>query len=622
MKRLAVFFHFDSKGVVGEFVFDYLKALRTCVDSIVFVNNGEIEEASRSKVANTVDNLIVRQNYGFDSWAYKEAIDRLGWKRIREYDELILCNFTCYASTDAISSMFREMEARDCDFWGVAKHPEYDHFLIPEENAGYIHEHIMSYFMVFKRPVLESEIFVSYWESLPEIRSYADAVGRHETVLTRYLESYGFKSDSLIDLNETRKVSSNASVYQADDFLDRFGCGLVKRKAFFHEYQDFVRQSNGRQGSSLIASMSLLPAFNLNAIWEDLLRTQSMYSLIENLHLTYTHKCIPRGEAQVSASLRHPLVYWIYVETIDVAQFLETWMSPLPSDAKIYLQFSSISLRHRYFDRINEKLSGRAIDASKGEHGKNWIFALRDAISASKGSDLLCFIALDPPPSSAKWLLPYHHAYRDCLLNLVEGKDYAWSIRTIFGANPKLGLLLPLLSTHAEFNPLGIPVEGSELSRIGDICRELEVPHLFTELYAEKCMVLPARSFWLRSGVIGTSDLDQIFPDWEQGQTVVAQAALPLISQSKGCFTGLLASEEALVGAHDNLRWKLKVQRSFPLQQSAGVSRMESEQYVGILGKEKKWARRPIILQRARKLVHSWRDAVRKFRRNGRPYET
>jgi rhamnosyltransferase len=148
MKRLAIYFFFDKDGIVGNYIIYYLNELKKVVSEIAVVVNGKLNDKERKKFESVSDKFIIRENLGFDSSAYKEVIISYGFEKIKEYDELLLCNYTCYGSVYPFKEMFDEMDNRKCDFWGINRHSELPINIILTREDSKVQEHIQMYFVI------------------------------------------------------------------------------------------------------------------------------------------------------------------------------------------------------------------------------------------------------------------------------------------------------------------------------------------------------------------------------------------------------------------------------------------------------------------------------------------
>ncbi len=229
-RRLGIFFFFDKDGIVDNYVFYFLEHFRRVCLEICVVVNGNLSSNGKNRLEKYCDKLIIRENKGFDSWAYKQAIEDYGYDEIKKYDELILCNFTFFGPIYPLDEMLLQMEARDCDFWGIHRYRhEPNNYMAGVE----ICEHIQSHFMAFKKSILQANAFENYWKSLQPINNYEEAVAYHELRVTKYFENLGFKSSTFIDYKKYFDRVGNSAVYCAVEQIKKERCPILKRKALF-----------------------------------------------------------------------------------------------------------------------------------------------------------------------------------------------------------------------------------------------------------------------------------------------------------------------------------------------------------------------------------------------------
>lgn len=160
---------------------------------IFVICNGELQEEGR-KTLEQYGQVMVRENKGFDVWAYKTALETYGWDKLQEYDEVIMMNSTIMGPVFPLKETFDKMDARDVDFWGIT---EYAKQMCDPSGCckyGYIPTHIQSHFIVCRRSLISSREFQEYWDEMPMIHSYWEAVGKHEMIFTKHFEDLGFVS--------------------------------------------------------------------------------------------------------------------------------------------------------------------------------------------------------------------------------------------------------------------------------------------------------------------------------------------------------------------------------------------------------------------------------------------
>lgn len=275
MKRLGIYFFYDKDGIVDNYVPYFLQNLKPFCKELCVVVNGKLTEKSRALLEQNSDTLLIRENSGFDSWAYKHAIEYYGYNKLKDYDELLLCNFTFFGPVFPLSELFDKMNNIDCDFWGIHRHPEINAYVSNTK----ITEHIQSHFIVFKNKILQSPYFQNYWQTLLPVNSYDEAIAHHELRCTAYFENLGFVSSSYIN-DKYLTCATNASVHYAARQIMEDGCPILKRKFIWVnnntiEWPQFTEKS----AVDLIYFLKNHTNYNTDLIWENLARTQNLSSI-------------------------------------------------------------------------------------------------------------------------------------------------------------------------------------------------------------------------------------------------------------------------------------------------------------------------------------------------------
>lgn len=236
LRRAAVFSLYNERGIADDYVVFLLTKLREFVERIIVVSNGNLSKNSEVAVEKVCDQLIIRENEGFDVGGYKAGMEAIGFDRISEYDELILLNDTCYGPLFPFSEMFSEMEGRNCDFWGSGAHWEMTPN--PFTGTGNLPRHLTANFIAIRKDMLKSRAFKRYWKNLPEIKTYFDAILLHESQFTKHFTDLGYIADSYVDPDKygTRYP---AFINVDETVVDRFP--LLKRRPFF-TIRCFLRQ--------------------------------------------------------------------------------------------------------------------------------------------------------------------------------------------------------------------------------------------------------------------------------------------------------------------------------------------------------------------------------------------
>lgn len=154
--RLVIYVFYEKNGEVRDYVTYCINGLKEVAKNILVVINSSINDDSLQKLKDLDVEILQRENIGFDFAAYKVGIEHIGYDKLKNYDELILTNNSYYGPIYPFSEMFNEMAKRECDFWGINRHPEVKnekyHQLLPIKNQQEI---MIDDFLVFRQQCFE-----------------------------------------------------------------------------------------------------------------------------------------------------------------------------------------------------------------------------------------------------------------------------------------------------------------------------------------------------------------------------------------------------------------------------------------------------------------------------------
>lgn len=227
MKRLCIYMTYNKECKIYEYMGELLNSLKVLCSKVYLVCNFKKIRSGYEYVTYT-DKVFYRSNLGYDSGAYKDIIcNYLGWEEVRKYDELLLVNDSFFGFFYPLSDSFKLMDKVDCDFWGMTGQEagEYRNPYLPFD------AHIHSYFMVFKKNVVKSGAFKSFWEELTYPVTFREAIVKFELGINNYLKSHGFKGVSYIDIFRLHlKRNENPYYSYLYDLVCHYKVPIMKKK--------------------------------------------------------------------------------------------------------------------------------------------------------------------------------------------------------------------------------------------------------------------------------------------------------------------------------------------------------------------------------------------------------
>lgn len=232
MKRFSIYVIYDPQSIIDEYVNVMLRELRKYSSRLVIVCNFPKENVDNITIA---DEIIYRENYGFDAAAYSEAIIN-NRELIGEYDELLITNDTYYGPIIPFKEMFNRMDEDDCDYWGITRHP-----------GGYcgkvkINGHIQSYFLNFKSRVIHDREFYNFWENLEYGNNLDDVIINFEVGINNYLDDRGYHSSSYMDnrgFNLPLCMDNNPYLVYPYELIFQYNIPIIKRRSLSFDNDKF-----------------------------------------------------------------------------------------------------------------------------------------------------------------------------------------------------------------------------------------------------------------------------------------------------------------------------------------------------------------------------------------------
>ena len=152
MQRLLLYVHYNKFNFISGHVLYQLEKIRPLYSRVVFISNSQLPEDVKSNLVaqHLVDDILERQNSGFDFAAWRDGMKTVGFDQLAHFDSVTLMNDTCFGPLWDLEPIYQQFEHDDeVDFWGMTNYRKDKDF----------NEHIQSYYLSFKKQVLTSSAF-------------------------------------------------------------------------------------------------------------------------------------------------------------------------------------------------------------------------------------------------------------------------------------------------------------------------------------------------------------------------------------------------------------------------------------------------------------------------------
>lgn len=546
MKRIAIYFFWDKDGIVDDYNIYMLEDLRENVEKIVIVSNGKLGEEGYAKFEKVADLIIERENRGFDVWAYKEGIEYIGWDGLSEYDELILMNFTNYGPVYPFAEMFKEMDRMDIDFWGITEHYGHDFDPYGKCKYGYIPRHIQSSFIAVRKRMIASDEFHEYWEKMPEVNDYADAICLHEAIFTEDFTRKGFKSSVYVKTQDLRDYSNYPLMLYPLELVKNRRCPIFKRKTFYNLYEEFLDISCGQSAMEFFEFLKNETDYNLDLIWDNLLRTANMADIKERMQLNYVLPANYSKKKETNARI----ALFMHIYNMDMVEYCKKYAKNMPENADILITTDTEKKADFIKDSFKDFGENRIKVILIENRGRDVSALLVGLKLYYEQYDYICFAHDKKSEYDKPYMIGESFAYH-CFENILGSKDYVHNLVTLFDENPRLGLAVPPTPCHGSYYYL----VGSEWrDNYVNVKKQLEQWEWKVPISEDKAPVAPfGTMFWFRPAALKPLfDLDFVYDDFEKepvegrdgGFMHAIERIYPIAAQKAGYYVSWIMSDK------------------------------------------------------------------------------
>ena len=449
IKRLGIYFFFDPDGIVDGYIPYFLADLVKNLNELMIVSNGPIGVEGRKKLEAFTSNILERDNKGLDVWAYKEGLQSYGWDALVDFDEVVLLNYTIMGPLYPLSEMFNTMATRDLDFWGITKHHGLDFDPYGKCKYHLIPEHIQTGFMVIRSSMLQSTEFQKYWEDMPEIESYADSICNHEAIFTKDFNDKGFKSDVYVNTEDLKEYAEYPLMIYPKELIAKKHCPIFKRKTFYNYYSEYLDVTCGQACYELFKYLREESSYDVDLIWETILRTANMADIKDRMQLNYI---LPTEALLPTICKEKPrIAIFMHLYFLDLIEYCKRYADMMPVEADVYITTNSeekkIKIEQGFKDFNGRKVTVIVIP-NRGRDVSSLLLGLKPYASSY---DIVCYVHDKKATQVTPYLIGESFSYQ-CFENVLHNRIFVENIITTFVQNPRLGLLAPPPPIHGIYS--------------------------------------------------------------------------------------------------------------------------------------------------------------------------
>jgi len=434
-----------------------LQSLLSVCQRLVFVCNGELNVEGRAAVNELTSDIVVRENKGFDAWGFKAGFEYIGWDKLGEYDELILMNDSVFGPIYPFEQIFEEMGSKNLDFWGISKHGRFlKTYGRKHKKEKVLPEHIQSYFICVSNKMLINPEFKKFWDKMRMLKTWNDAVSLFETRFTSHFAELGMAWDVYIDPEKDYSNFTGVSFLSlmSYEMVKDYKCPVIKRKNFSIEYENFLAFTVGNKTRQAFDYIRDNTDYDIDLIWEHVLRTAPLRFLNDCLNLTYL---LPEKYVLDDASDVNNVkaAVFAHITYEDLIEFCVDYIKSAVDFADVYITTTSEDMKRHIIDRfglLNLK-EPTVIIMPENSRGRD-VGALWVALNPYMDKyDYVCYIHNKKSPQISPLTIGRGFAER-CFINTLASREYVQNVLSLFEQNPRLGMLFPPPIAHGPYKGL------------------------------------------------------------------------------------------------------------------------------------------------------------------------
>jgi GT2 family glycosyltransferase/SAM-dependent methyltransferase len=209
--EVAVFATYSPDGWLMPHVLHYVESLRReGIAVVVVANTDEACKFGNADLLSRVDGLYIREAKGYDfaAWAHVFQLHR----ELLDVTILYLINDSLIGPFDraAFSNLIRRIRTSEADVVGLTE-------------CLATRRHLQSFFLAFRRPALQTDAFVEFFEGVVCYKDKRDVIGAYELRLAEALKRAGLRCEPLFHVLDGR----NTATYRWRELID-LGFPFVK----------------------------------------------------------------------------------------------------------------------------------------------------------------------------------------------------------------------------------------------------------------------------------------------------------------------------------------------------------------------------------------------------------
>ena len=447
MERIGLFIVDSKCGFIGKYITVLLDDISKCMSSIIILLvGGDLDNEEKKKLKRYSEHIIISSK-GSVSCAINEVMtsDAI-LSLIKTSDELVIFDDSFYGPFVSFSKVFAEMESSKADFWGITKRA------VHRKGEEIIREYLQKYFIVFRKKMLEKDLFWNFFkDDVSEEKGVDRTSSDFDYGITWFFSENDFSYDVYVKddkLNSEATFNYNHVRYNPYLMLAKYKMPVLSRDCFSKKKK--LSYGNGEEISRVFSYIKERFGYDVDIIWEDLLRKVNISVIKDNLGLNYI---VPEREAfEIQLDKKIIVIAHLYYE--DLVEDCVDYLERVPD----FIDILVTSSKKNILDTVQEKLK-------RGKHNR-----IETKLVSNRGRDVgaifvecadfvmdydyLCFVH-DKKTAGGRGFATTGISFHNMVwANMLSSSGYIKNVIHLFEENNRLGLLSPPIPIHSGYEIL------------------------------------------------------------------------------------------------------------------------------------------------------------------------
>ena len=544
--RCAIYVVFDKDGFLSNFRKYYIEKLLPFVGKLLVVVRGSISDNDLEYLKSIDVEYIICKNIGLLTYGWLDGIAHLSWEKIAHYDELLLLNDSFFGPLYDLKDFFDFVDNSDADFIGAIRNFE-DKSIKSMGPLTFKHGHIrgsICYFYVIKSRLLHSSFFIKYWSQKPDIASYFDQIKFNETNFYDEVLDHGFKIDSYQSENLKGYVFDSLSLC-TEKLIREERVPFIRARSLGTDIKHYSLQySDGSDARKALDFISKKTSYDIDLIWDYLLRTKNLTDLYRQLELHYILSEIDPPDNFLISKTIAVFIHLYYEDQLDK---IATYCLNFPENTDFYISTTDLDKADRIKKRflsLKLNVQVRVRPNVGGEAPTLWV-TFSDVILSDK-YEFACYFHAKKSSYFNYSIIGDAFANR-CYENLFVSRAYVLNVLKLFHDENKLGILVPPNVYHGPYFSVAYRSWGVHYEKTKKLAKDLR---LSVDISPDKVPVAPyGCMFWFRTaalkkGISHGFTYDNFNVEYQPDGTFMhaIERIYPFVAQDSGFYTATIGS--------------------------------------------------------------------------------